>query len=69
MKILKKGKLQTIIFTCETCGCVFEANATEYDYHRIPIFDDNKGMKFIESISIACPFCKHMISKLLNEEE
>lgn len=30
MKIIKEGNLKTIVFKCDKCGCVFEADDTEY---------------------------------------
>lgn len=30
MEIIKEGKIDTKIFTCSDCGCVFSANKREY---------------------------------------
>lgn len=30
MKIIKEGTVKTIVFECDGCGCVFEADNTEY---------------------------------------
>lgn len=42
MKIIKQGKTKEVVeailrhtkrFKCNTCGCIFEANDDEYEYH------------------------------------
>lgn len=65
MKIIKKGKHQTIRFTCEKCGCVFEADESEYDGIRLAICE-NKSIRFTDMVNVVCPFCKNMITKRLN---
>ena len=65
MKIIKRGKLQTIRFTCEKCGCVFEADESEYDNISLPTCK-NGGIKFTDMVSVVCPFCKNTITKSLN---
>ena len=57
MKIIKVGKHQTIRFTCEQCGCVFEADKREYGSIRLAT---------CEMVIVVCPFCKTMITKRLN---
>lgn len=65
MKIIKKGELQTIRFTCEKCGCVFEANESEYEDISLSTYENGR-IKFIDMASVVCPFCKNMITTRLN---
>ena len=65
MKIIKKGKLPIIRFTCEKCGCVFEANESEYDSINLPLCKNGR-IKFVDMVNIVCPFCKKMITTRLN---
>ena len=65
MKIIKVGKHQAIRFTCEQCGCVFEADEREYARIILPICK-NERIEFIDMVNVVCPFCKKTITKRLN---
>ena len=64
MKIIKKGELQTIRFTCEKCGCVFEANESEYEDISLSTYENGR-IKWTDIVSVVCPFCKKTITKRL----
>ena len=49
VEILPKCFEGTIRFTCERCGCVFEADCKEYEYEH----DSSCG----EIFSCDCPVC------------
>lgn len=58
MKIIKPGnpnyKNKPIEFTCETCGCVFEADKNEYD----------TGVMYNDFCNYCtCPTCGHTVRK------
>lgn len=59
MKIIKKGNLELLrrplIFHCSTCGCVFEADNTEYTW----TFSQREGCGWY---SVECPYCKKKIN-------
>ena len=65
MKIIKVGKHQTIRFTCEQCGCVFEADESEYASIRLATCE-NESIRFTDMVNVVCPFCKNMITTRLN---
>lgn len=56
MKILKHGNPERlkkiVIFTCKHCGCVFEADKTEYKY---------SSFRNEESYQIECPECGNAV--------
>lgn len=55
MKIIKKGKIPTTIirFYCGNCGCVFECDKDEYEYH----FDQRDG----DYCEAKCPTCGYRV--------
>ena len=60
MKIIKVGNIdkKTKQFTCDECGCVFEANKGEYRLaNQIEALHDG-----IEAVCI-CPYCKSKVPK------
>ena len=58
MMIIKNGDLNKIMqierFTCQHCGCVFEANKKEYQIH----YQYNE-----EYLAVKCPFCNFHVYK------
>lgn len=64
MKILKEGNLKRLkrplIFDCETCGCEFEADNTEYTWE----FSQREGYGWY---SIKCPTCGYFVTVDDNE--
>lgn len=66
MNIIKKGNLpeylkKTIRFTCDYCGCVFDAEAGEYEYVGITeaLFVRNKHWHKYKCDH--CPTCNHPV--------
>lgn len=63
MKIITQGDLnktkRIIRFTCKTCGCVWEAEKSEYTYN----FDQRDG----EYSSMRCPCCGATTYGVYNE--
>lgn len=60
MKIIKVGNIdkKTKQFTCDECGCVFEANKGEYRLaNQMEALHDG-----IEAVC-KCPYCKSKVSK------
>lgn len=59
MKIIKEGDLNKVYcpvrFECKACGCVFEANNTEYQYEFNQL--ENCGW-----CSIRCPTCRKWVN-------
>lgn len=60
MKILREGTipLKLITFTCRNCGCIFEADKTEYTgitNHMEELESNGSGYKCI------CPTCSNVV--------
>ena len=59
MKILTYGKVKPkpIIFNCEKCGCIFEADYSEYEVSTLmEVMHDGLGAYKCE-----CPCCKNIV--------
>ena len=59
MKIIKKGILPkyTKTFTCEKCGCIFEADKTEYfGSSQMEVMHDG-----LPGHKCKCPTCGNMV--------
>lgn len=57
MKIIKKGKLKKIKrFECNECGCIFEADDTEYRPTPILAMQLGEG-----EYRCTCPCCKNEV--------
>lgn len=72
MKIIKEGKPPVYVpmvkrFTCDKCGCVFEANDDEMDVHR-DFIDEVKNGRFVVTLTsdivyaTNCPCCRCIVS-------
>lgn len=58
MKIIKEGEPRPLVFKCEHCGCVFEADSKEY----APTLLDDKR-------KAVCPYCgKIVLASIWGEE-
>ena len=57
MKIIKPGNLDETIrrFKCDLCGCVFEANCSEYTDSGCRY--DEKEADFVQTFVCSCPIC------------
>lgn len=66
MRIISKGDLsrldKVIRFTCEECGCVFEASKEEYSYDYYQ--RDDTTLYWIR-----CPVCNHVIDRTQKDVE
>ena len=60
MKIIKVGNTdkKTKQFTCDECGCVFEANKGEYRFAN-----QMEAMHVGIEAVCECPYCKSNVSK------
>lgn len=65
MKIIKQGDLdklkQTKLFECKKCGCVFEAEKSEYD-----IVNNDDYIYCSTLYRAECPWCKNYVEKTSN---
>ena len=54
MRIIKPGRInkRTKLFTCDNCGCVFEADENEYKY-----CDYSTAMYYNSDAKCKCPSC------------
>lgn len=57
MKIIKEGDLSKLLrvkqFRCLECGCIFEANDTEYVWY-------DSGMCYDSGFKCNCPTCDNL---------
>lgn len=59
MRIIKDGviKPKTIVFECDECGCIFEAEKDEYSYSsQMEVMHDGLGGN-----KCKCPCCNNMV--------
>lgn len=56
MKIIKEGTLEPREFTCQHCGCVFEANNKEYQYRKECLYPDTIDIYYCD-----CPQCNYEV--------
>ena len=65
MKIIQEGKTPNfeLRFECDNCGCIFEANCSEY---ALPNYFESvhDGIK----AKCLCPFCNQIIYKMNDED-
>lgn len=52
----RRHKFGTKRFTCEICGCVWEANKDEYKYQ----YDQRENIAWY---SCRCPFCQVLVQE------
>ena len=64
MRIIKHGAINLKTFECSKCGCIFEADITEYKYHRECIYPD-----YVDIYTCECPDCNNIVEKQLWETE
>ena len=65
MKIIKDGhepdvKPKPVRFTCDYCGCVFDADETEYNYVG------TKVLMWHKTYVCGCPCCGRAVTKHIN---
>lgn len=54
MVIIKNGHIESHIFKCNLCGCIFEARDNEVRIRNIPGVSDTL-------YSMECPYCKQKL--------
>ena len=73
MKIIVEGdaaKRQPVRFSCKYCGCVFDADKSEYDIAEESIEAHYNGMqyKLVTLYSCDCPCCGRVVIARLEQE-
>ena len=61
MKIIKPGNVPERTFICDTCGCEFIANASEYT--RNYVYDKISGRTLWETFECDCPYCGNQVKQ------
>ena len=52
------------MFECRECGCIFEADKTEYQYRKECICSD-----YVDVYTCECPDCNNVVEERLWETE
>lgn len=65
MKILKVGDLRPMIFECDNCSCVFEADVNDYKRYKIDFITGNESNVWY---GCDCPTCYEHVMMDANEK-